>query len=366
MSPQHALDAATAEGLTLVRANCATGFRGVHANHNGFTARVSKGGCRVSLGTSHLQRRQRWLTLVPNATQRHGGDGPAPALVSTEAVCEAEAEIGMVDAQVDMVTSTGAAGTMASLQAFEAAATGGLTLVRANNATGFRGVQTNHDRFRARQRVGGHTRHLGNFETAEEAALCYARQMGLDTTAEVAAAAGSEPVPPSAGVTVSTASLLPCTTRLTLFDGDARMDASVARSIEGVARMLTALHLASYVPSFHAHGYDDLEVLSHLDATQLAEGTRRGGQTIYVRAQIEYKMICCNALSSFVHAHSHHSCLGYVAVAVGSRRSCADEARPQGEVRVLLAQVAQRWRGAPVKPALGAAVSDRIARARHV
>jgi hypothetical protein len=62
-------------------------------------------------------------------------------------------------------------------EALRQAAAEGLTLERSDNAAGFRGVKRHGRRFEARigdGSSGGHT-HLGMFDTAEEAALAYAR-----------------------------------------------------------------------------------------------------------------------------------------------------------------------------------------------
>ena len=66
------------------------------------------------------------------------------------------------------------------------AAREGLTLVRAVNATGFRGVCHHEKRssnpFEARLRRGGKLESLGSFATAEEAALAVARELGTETS----------------------------------------------------------------------------------------------------------------------------------------------------------------------------------------
>ena len=64
----------------------------------------------------------------------------------------------------------------------------GLTLLKADNKTGYFGVYHNPDQpkpYQVRVRRGGQQVHLGSFATAEEAALCIAR------SPEGQAAAGS-------------------------------------------------------------------------------------------------------------------------------------------------------------------------------
>ena len=75
--------------------------------------------------------------------------------------------------------------------ALRAAASEGLTLVRASdNATGFRGVKHGERRskpFKAERRRERKKDLLGYFTTAEEAALAYARELGVDGSKAAAA-----------------------------------------------------------------------------------------------------------------------------------------------------------------------------------
>ena len=77
---------------------------------------------------------------------------------------------------------------MTAQEARQAAATEGLTLVLAANATGFKGVSGQNKRFQARLKESGRTVCLGTFDTAEEAALCYARHAGATVVAACYAA----------------------------------------------------------------------------------------------------------------------------------------------------------------------------------
>jgi len=81
----------------------------------------------------------------------------------------------------------------------------GLTLLRSkSNSTGYRGVSFNTTTTRpylAQVRRGGKTVTLGNFATAEEAALCYARSPEAQA-AVAASAAPPEPPPPTAEETL--------------------------------------------------------------------------------------------------------------------------------------------------------------------
>ena len=74
-------------------------------------------------------------------------------------------------------------------QALAAAELKGLTLVPANNATGFMGVSKDGNQFKAKITEGGTRVYLGNFATPEEAALMVAERLGVEGSAAAAAAA---------------------------------------------------------------------------------------------------------------------------------------------------------------------------------
>ena len=78
-----------------------------------------------------------------------------------------------------------------------AAAAEGLELVpSATGETGFRGVYKHFRKYASHIREKGQKRHLGIFETPEEAALCYARHIRADRAArEAAAVRGATPQP---------------------------------------------------------------------------------------------------------------------------------------------------------------------------
>jgi hypothetical protein len=65
-----------------------------------------------------------------------------------------------------------------------AAAAEGLELLpSSSNETGFRGVRKNGGKYQVEIRENGKPRYLGSFATPEEAALCYARHIGVDRAA---------------------------------------------------------------------------------------------------------------------------------------------------------------------------------------
>ena len=78
---------------------------------------------------------------------------------------------------------------MAGRQALAAAALEGLTLVPADNATGFMCVSKNGNQFQAEIRKGGVQEYLGTFATPQEAAFIVAKRLGIQGSAAAAAAA---------------------------------------------------------------------------------------------------------------------------------------------------------------------------------
>ena len=123
-------------------------------------------------------------------------------------------------------------------EARAAAAAEGLELVLSSNATGFKGVVLSKDqsRFQAKVSQDNKTRHLGMFNTPEEAALCYARHIGAARAAAEAAeaaearGAGRQPLgrqPLTAAEAMATAAaegleLVPSSSNVTGFWGVAR------------------------------------------------------------------------------------------------------------------------------------------------
>ena len=83
-----------------------------------------------------------------------------------------------------------AQGPLTAEQARAAAEREGLELIPANHDCRFRGVCHNYGKFATKVWEGGQRRHLGSFDTAEEAALAYARwQVGKERAAREAAEA---------------------------------------------------------------------------------------------------------------------------------------------------------------------------------
>eukprot|EP00964_Phaeocystis_antarctica_P156282 scaffold125869_cov57-Phaeocystis_antarctica.AAC.2 len=160
---------AKAEGLTLRVAENKTGYFGVSRNNPGkpkpYLAQVTRGGKMVYLG-SFVTAEEAALSVARSpagqaaAAEAAERAAAAPPLTSEEARQQAQAE--------------------------------GLTLLVAENTTGYFGVYHkpgNAKPYQARVWCGGTPVYLGYFATAEEAALCVARSPEGKTAAERAAAA---------------------------------------------------------------------------------------------------------------------------------------------------------------------------------
>ena len=167
-SADAALRQAGAEGLTLLRSeSSSTGYKGVSfksGRPKPYEAQATRGGKGVHLG-SFATAEEAALVLARSpegqaAVAAAAAPPPPPPLTTEEALRQAEAK--------------------------------GLTLLRVEDSiTGFKGVTFNSGRpkpYKAQATRGGKQVTLGYFATAEEAALCYARD---------AAAHAAAPKPPA-------------------------------------------------------------------------------------------------------------------------------------------------------------------------
>ena len=84
-----------------------------------------------------------------------------------------------------------ARGDLTAEEAIAQAAAEGLRLVPASNETGYKGVSRDGGRYRVQITENGKKMYGGSFETAEHAALQYARLLGPERSAAAAAAAAS-------------------------------------------------------------------------------------------------------------------------------------------------------------------------------
>eukprot|EP00964_Phaeocystis_antarctica_P011119 scaffold6115_cov57-Phaeocystis_antarctica.AAC.4 len=168
LTSEEARQQAQAEGLTLFVADNAAGFFGVQLANPGqpkpYKARVSRGGNQVHLGYF--------------------------ATAEEAALCVARSPEGRAVA----AERAAAAAPLTSEEARQQAQAEELTLRVADNETGYFGVYHNNPGqpkpYQARVRRSGKLVSLGNFATAEEAALCVARSPeGQAAAAERAAVA---------------------------------------------------------------------------------------------------------------------------------------------------------------------------------
>jgi hypothetical protein len=175
MTPAEAYAAAEAEGLTLLRAENTSGFMGVSRSGSAskpFKAQLKVGGHHHYLGVFATAEE-----AALAAARFLGPEGVATPREADEAKARAP---------------------MTAEEAYAAAEAEGLTLLRAENSTGFYGVSPNTGRgkpFKAQLKQGGRNNNLGYFATAEEAALAVARFLGPEG---VAAELAPEPAPMTA------------------------------------------------------------------------------------------------------------------------------------------------------------------------
>ena len=186
MACAAAMEQAEAEGLTLIVATSRTGYFGVrhelskHHQHKPYQARVFRGGKQASLG---------YFTTAEEA-----------------ALCVARSPQGQLIAKKGQLIAPPhgqlIAPPLTSTEALQQARAEGLTLVVAKCTTGYRGVYINNPGsrrpFQANGSRYGKRVSMGNFATAEEAALCVARSPEGQAAAKRAAASEEGQGNPSA------------------------------------------------------------------------------------------------------------------------------------------------------------------------
>eukprot|EP00964_Phaeocystis_antarctica_P041869 scaffold23973_cov45-Phaeocystis_antarctica.AAC.2 len=169
MTSEEVRQQVQAEGLTLPVAGNTTGYFGVHLDKPGkakpYKAQVRRGGEQVYLGSfATAEEAALCIARTPEgraAVAAQKAAAEAPPLTSEEARQQAQAE--------------------------------GLTLLRADNTTGYLGVRheckSKTNPYRTQVWRGGKKLYLGCFATAEEAALCIARSPeGREAAERVASA----------------------------------------------------------------------------------------------------------------------------------------------------------------------------------
>ena len=244
-SSHQALAAAEREGLELVTSNNVCGFKGVTRHDGKFQAGLSEGGNERYLGrfgtaeeAALAYARHVGRARAAREAAEARGEGPQPLTAEQVRAAAAQEELELVPANstcgfrgvklgrndkfearfsseggrkrtyLGMFDTAEAAAlayarhvkyigkerapTPAQVRAV--AAQEGLELVPAsNNRSGFRGVARFRDKFQAQEYDDGKPkRHLGMFDTAEAAALAYARHVGKERAAREAAEARAE------------------------------------------------------------------------------------------------------------------------------------------------------------------------------
>ena len=160
---EEARAAASREGLELVPSNNACGFKGVYRDGRKFEAYVREGG------------KERYLGLFGTPE---------------EAALAYARHVGIERAAREAAKARGEwPWQRAAEEAKAAAQREGLELVPADTPSGFKGVDRNSGKFAAQLREDGKLRYLGKFDTAEAAALAYARHVGIERVAREAASA---------------------------------------------------------------------------------------------------------------------------------------------------------------------------------
>jgi len=156
-----ALEAAAGADLELLRSPTGgSGFVGVHKNNGGFQARVSG----RHIGT--FKTKEEAALERARVLKQQSADALAAA-------CDASPSLPPTAEDVR-----------------DTAKAEGIELVESSNVSGFRGVHKRGDnKFRASIHTNGKMRHLGQFSTAEEAALAYARAVGKERAATEASIA---------------------------------------------------------------------------------------------------------------------------------------------------------------------------------
>ena len=157
MTAEEALRLAETEGLTLLKANNVSGYKGVYFNSSvnrakPYRVKVTRGGIKVQLGYFATAEEAALCYARASAAKAAAAAAAPPApppMTAKEAVRQAEAE--------------------------------GLELLKADTVLGYKGVGFNSKPnltkpYQAQAQRGGKKVHLGYFVTVEEAALAFARE----------------------------------------------------------------------------------------------------------------------------------------------------------------------------------------------
>jgi hypothetical protein len=165
---------AKAEGLTLERAASKSGYKGVSVEGRRFLAQLARDGRHLRLGNYETAQEAALVyARAAKASPSHTH--------SREALTAAEVEV-----RRQRKASREAAAPLTAAEAEAQAKAEGLALERAASASGYKGVYVKGRRFKAELARDGQNTSLGVFETAQEAALNYARAAEAHDTTDAA------------------------------------------------------------------------------------------------------------------------------------------------------------------------------------
>lgn len=186
MTAEEALQAAESEGHLLQRSNNATGYKGVSFN----PTRIERPFC-LQFYVSGKQKTLGYFATAEEAALEYARH---PEVVAkSEAAAAATLTAVSKNTKATSARVGSARPSMTAAEALELADSEGLTLLRSNNTTGYKGVSFNPTRFSRpyclQAQISRGQTTLGYFASAEEAALFYARHPEVRAKKEAAAAA---------------------------------------------------------------------------------------------------------------------------------------------------------------------------------
>ena len=204
MTLEEARQLAKEEGLQLVPAATASGFKGVYESPNSanlsrpFSAQIKRHGKPISLGCARRRDVERKFCRASPRLTRVPSRAFADYSSAAEASLAVARHLGPVGCALACAPPPSPEVPMTEAEMRRLAEKEGLTLVLApGTATGYKGVTVLHGTkplagcskpYAAKVRLGGVQKNLGTFTSAAEAALTVARRLGPAGSASAAAA----------------------------------------------------------------------------------------------------------------------------------------------------------------------------------
>ena len=204
MTLEEARQLAKEEGLQLVPAATASGFKGVYESPNSanlsrpFSAQIKRHGKPISLGCARRRDVERKFCRASPRLTRVPSRAFADFSSAAEASLAVARHLGPVGCALACAPPPSPEVPMTEAEMRRLAEKEGLTLVLApGTATGYKGVTVLHGTkplagcskpYAAKVRLGGVQKNLGTFTSAAEAALTVARRLGPAGSASAAAA----------------------------------------------------------------------------------------------------------------------------------------------------------------------------------